>query len=99
MPTTAFMSHRQTIQAKQGENGLWFAGGWTNWFDSQEAALDSATNVVDALGGQARSAGAVRSVDAHHDRVSRWLGAIAAWAPAERRKMLKNLLAEIETRG
>jgi phytoene dehydrogenase-like protein len=30
---------------------VWLAGGWTNWFDSQEAALDSATSVAEQLSG------------------------------------------------
>lgn len=101
MPTTTFMTNRQTVQARQGENGVWFAGGWTTWFDSQEAALDSATAVVDALGGQSRvaAAGPTRSPNADRDRISRWLSAVAAWAPVERRRMLKNLLADVEAHG
>jgi hypothetical protein len=33
----------------QGKKNIWFVGGWTNWFDSQEACLDSATMVARRL--------------------------------------------------
>ena len=51
-PTTTFMAHRRDVLTHQGRDGLWFAGGWTTWFDSQEAALDSATDVAARLSGQ-----------------------------------------------
>ena len=47
------MTRRREIQTRQGRDGLWFAGGWTNWFDSQEAALDSATDIATQLSGGA----------------------------------------------
>ena len=49
LPTTTFMRLRRKLDAYQGQNGLLFAGGWTNWFDSQEAALISAINVTQRL--------------------------------------------------
>ncbi len=49
LPTTAFMRLRSGLDAYQGQNGLSFAGGWTNWFDSQEAALISAINATRML--------------------------------------------------
>lgn len=48
LPTTTFMKRREQLQTRwQGDRGVWFAGGWTQWFDSQEAALVSA-NLVSA---------------------------------------------------
>ena len=62
LPTTTFVAKRDEVMAHQGEHHVWFAGGWTTWFDSQEAALDSATDVAARLirlrqgfGGQAES--------------------------------------------
>ena len=49
VPTPAFMSARSQLTSWQGWNGLYFAGGWTNWFDSQESALVSAIAVADSL--------------------------------------------------
>ena len=50
LPTTTFMQlRRQLLSAYQGQNGLFFAGGWTTWFDSQEAALLSAMDIVGTL--------------------------------------------------
>lgn len=50
LPTTAFMRlRRQLFPAYQGQNGLFFGGGWTTWFDSQEAALLSAMDIVGML--------------------------------------------------
>lgn len=45
------------LAARQGEGGLYFAGGWTQTFDAQETALWSAAAVADALApGSARLA-------------------------------------------
>lgn len=49
-PTVAFMQQREKLKQWQGEDGIFFAGGWTNWFDSQESALISAKRIVKALG-------------------------------------------------
>ena len=58
-PTTTFMTKRREIQTRQGRDGLWFAGGWTNWFDSQEAALDSATDIAAQVSGGVTAVGPV----------------------------------------
>ncbi|HJQ34847.1 MAG TPA: FAD-dependent oxidoreductase [Pyrinomonadaceae bacterium] len=49
LPTTNFMQLRSQLGGYQNQNGLIFAGGWTNWFDSQEAALMSAMNAAQML--------------------------------------------------
>jgi hypothetical protein len=49
LPTTRFMRLRSQLDQHQKRNGLAFAGGWTVWFDSQEAALMSAMNAVQML--------------------------------------------------
>jgi predicted NAD/FAD-binding protein len=48
-PTTASIQARDALQALQGASNVYFAGGWNTWFDSQEAALRSALNVVNAM--------------------------------------------------
>ncbi len=49
LPTTAFIQLRSLLGDYQNRNGLMFAGGWTTWFDTQEAALMSAMNVAEML--------------------------------------------------
>jgi hypothetical protein len=47
VPTPAFLSSRQELMKDwNGWNDFYFAGGWTNWYDSQESALRSAEAVV-----------------------------------------------------
>jgi hypothetical protein len=50
LPTTEFIQLRSRLGDYQNRNGLMFAGGWTTWFDTQEAALMSAMNVAEILG-------------------------------------------------
>ncbi|HET6584951.1 MAG TPA: FAD-dependent oxidoreductase, partial [Nannocystaceae bacterium] len=104
MPTTAFMKHRAAVAACQGKLGLWFVGGWTRWFDSQEAALDSATDVAERIPGKPRpGTGSATMVpfdrDAQRRRIDRWLHRIAARAPLARRKKLRALMNEVEAKG
>jgi predicted NAD/FAD-binding protein len=103
-PTTAFMQARAELAAWQGTDGLWFAGGWTNWFDSQEAALDSATRIADALPGEARAETGLERMVAHdHERqrknLRRWLERVARRAPDEKRERLANVLSRVEHEG
>ena len=102
LPTTTFMTHREDVLSFQGNDHVWFAGGWTTWFDSQEAALDSATSVVEQLTGASRAGRAVRPA-AERDRlrrgIDRWLARVATLAPANHRARLMNLINEIETVG
>jgi predicted NAD/FAD-binding protein len=37
------------LRARSGQDGLWFAGGWTQDFDSQETCLASALAIADGL--------------------------------------------------
>jgi hypothetical protein len=104
MPTCDFMKHRTIVEEYQGRHNLWFAGGWTRWFDSQEAALDSATDVAERLpGAPFPGTGRVTIVrvdrDAQRRRIDRWLHRVARRAPADRRKKLIELMDEVESRG
>jgi hypothetical protein len=104
LPTTTFMTRRQEVLRHQGQQGVWFAGGWTNWFDSQEAALDSATTIAESLPGAARAATPGRAavpVDRAHDAdaVNRWLARIAAIAPPEVNRKLRTLKQKVDTDG
>jgi predicted NAD/FAD-binding protein len=104
LPTTAFMAARAELAPWQGKEGVWFAGGWTNWFDSQEAALDSATSVAEALPTVARPrTGRARMIETNHDRTGknlrRWLERMARQAPDEARDKLAAALDEVETVG
>lgn len=104
-PTTAFMAARETLHGMQGTDGLWFAGGWTNWFDSQEAALDSATAVASALSSDAPAAAwSPPEVPVDHDQnernIRRWLERVSSQAPDEEKKRkLANALDDVEHGG
>ena len=101
MPTTTFMMHRENAVGFQGNDHVWLAGGWTNWFDSQEAALDSATGVAGQIAGEPRASRAVATSDRQFQRrdVDRWLTRVAALAPTDYRARLINLINEVETAG
>ena len=104
MPTTTFMAARGAVLARQGQDNLWFAGGWTTWFDSQEAALDSATVVALALGGPPAAAARRSDVttppltDAQ-DAIEGWLARAVAHAPDAYRRRLLRVVAEVESKG
>ena len=104
LPTTAFMTARAGVAAHQGDDHVWFAGGWTNWFDSQEAALDSATDVALQIGG-APPAGMMPPLKRPHDpdrqreRIRRWIANVAAHSPSEQRNALLNLIDKVESSG
>jgi predicted NAD/FAD-binding protein len=49
VPTTATLHAQQSLRALQGQGGLWFAGGYTRHFDSQESALISGIEVTQHL--------------------------------------------------
>ena len=50
LPTPASLLAQGALRALQGRGGLWFAGGYTLPFDSQETALLSALQVAVGLG-------------------------------------------------
>lgn len=97
LPTVDFMRTRDELLPRwQGKRGLWFAGGWTRWFDSQEAALGSADAVAHAIAGQ--QAAQTHDVDARAD-VQDVLERTAAFAPASLRHRLIHTVDEVEARG
>lgn len=51
LPAVAAQPALRRLAALQGQDGLWFAGGWLLPFDSQETALRSAMAVADGLAG------------------------------------------------
>jgi hypothetical protein len=104
MPTTDFMKHRAKVEDFQGQKNIWFVGGWTRWFDSQEAALDSATEVAERIpGAPFPGTGRITMVgvdrDAQRRRIDRWLHRVALRAPLDRRKKLRELMNEVEAKG
>jgi len=50
-PSPAAIQAQRALATQQGRHGLWFAGGYTLPFDSQETALLSALTVAEGLGG------------------------------------------------
>ena len=54
LPTPATLRAQERLEALQGQDGMWFAGGYLYPYDSQETALRSALRV--ALGLQVTSA-------------------------------------------
>ena len=51
LPTPATIRAQSALRATQGQGGVWFAGGYTQPYDSQETALLSALDVADAIAG------------------------------------------------
>jgi predicted NAD/FAD-binding protein len=104
LPTTTFVALRDSLNEWQGKDGVWFAGGWTRWFDSQEAALDSATWVADRLPAQALPmTGPARMVPVDpattEHNLRRWLERVARAAPEPQRKLLSRAIEEVADRG
>jgi len=54
LSTPATIHAQSVLRGLQGQSGIWFAGGYTQSYDSQETALLSAIDVAQALGGNAR---------------------------------------------
>jgi len=104
LPTTTFVGLRESLREWQGHDGIWFAGGWTRWFDSQEAALDSATWVADRLPAQALPlTGPARMLPANPVRTERnlrrWLERVARQAPETHRDKLAHAIEEVAVHG
>lgn len=51
LPTPATIRAQAALRATQGQGSVWFAGGYTQNYDSQETALLSAMAVADGLAG------------------------------------------------
>jgi len=102
LPTTTFMAKRDEVMSEhQGVDNVWFAGGWTNWFDSQEAALDSATLVAEAMTpAQAVPGTGAKDTIIRYDRsrgrdnVERWVKQVSRNAPRAQRHTLHDPLDE-----
>jgi predicted NAD/FAD-binding protein len=56
LPTPATLAAQTTLRRLQGQDGLWFAGGYLHPYDSQETALRSAIRVALGLGVASRRA-------------------------------------------
>lgn len=98
LPTATFMQLRSQLDAYQGQNNLLFAGGWTGWFDSQEAALVSAINAVQRLqpSGQRASRAAVASdANAISIRVKSWIERVRQYAPEPYNNKLRELIESL----
>jgi predicted NAD/FAD-binding protein len=59
LSTPATIHAQSVLGALQGQAGLWFAGGYTQPFDSQESALLSAMGVASGIGGSTARATAL----------------------------------------
>ena len=101
LPTTTFMERRsQLLRAYQGQNGLFFAGGWTTWFDSQEAALLSAMGIAGALS-SSTAASATSRPPAAFDctalpaRVKAWLEMVLSGRTERHKDKLVELIARL----
>jgi predicted NAD/FAD-binding protein len=100
LPTTSFMQLRSQLDAYQNRNGLMFAGGWTDWFDSQEAALMSAMKVAQLLQPAGR-AQQVRQLAAPYDpsattgQVKSWLEMVLRYAPEQYKSRLIALVNQL----
>ncbi len=103
-PTTTFMKHREKLKGFQGQNGVWFVGGWTTWFDSQEAALDSATAVAEALPAEKKpGTGLERMVGMDPQRIQRNLRRfaerVARVAPDQHKAAIANVIEKVAEEG
>jgi protoporphyrinogen oxidase len=97
LPTTTFMQFRSQLDAYQGQNGLFFAGGWTNWFDSQEAALMSAINVAQKLQPPGQEQQVSQPVVAYDtnlipSQVKSWIEMVQQYAPEPYKSSLNDLV-------
>jgi uncharacterized protein len=50
VPTVATINAQTALDALQGAGDIWFAGGYTRPYDSQETALDSAIEITEGMG-------------------------------------------------
>lgn len=100
LPTTTFMQLRSQVDAHQGQNGLLFAGGWTNWFDSQEAALMSAINVTQMLQPPSEAQQVSQPPDVYNSsvipgQVKSWIEMVLQYAPEPYKSILVGLVEQL----
>lgn len=92
LPTTTAMRCRSEVMRHQGYRRIWFAGGWTQWFDSQESAWRSAVDMTAALTRQPRPVEqSVPSVGRLHS----WLQNLAKHAPAPMRRFVASAVDRV----
>lgn len=97
LPTADFMRAREDLLPRwQGTDRIWFAGGWTQWFDSQEAALGSADVVARGIVGV--DVVSTRHTDVRGD-LQDTLERAAVHAPTSVRDRLIHAIHEVEARG
>lgn len=102
LPTTTFMRLRDQLGDYQNRNGLIFAGGWTNWFDSQEAALMSAINATQMLQPTGETQQASHPAIAYDpssltSQVKLWIEMVMQYAPEPYKSSLIGLVNELFT--
>jgi hypothetical protein len=91
------MQLRSQIADYQNRNGLLFAGGWTDWFDSQEAALVSAMNATQMLQPAGETQQVSQPVIAYDSssltgQVKSWIEMVMQYAPEPYKSTLTELL-------
>jgi predicted NAD/FAD-binding protein len=96
LPTTTFMQLRSQLGDYQNRNGLIFAGGWTDWFDSQEAALMSAINATQMLQptGETQVCQSAIAYDSSSltNQVKSWIEMVMRYAPGPHKSSLIELV-------
>ncbi|UYM17626.1 FAD-dependent oxidoreductase [Endozoicomonas euniceicola] len=89
-PTVEFMKLREQLNQWQGKYGIFYAGGWTNWFDSQESALRSAKAIAAAIKPQVpeitqaasstdKVYGRSEQTSGRSDQAAKWLSHLASY--------------------
>ncbi|HEX8145241.1 MAG TPA: FAD-dependent oxidoreductase [Pyrinomonadaceae bacterium] len=102
LPTTTFMQLRNQLGAYQNRNGLIFAGGWTDWFDSQEAALMSAIKATQMLQPAGETQQVSQSAIAYDQssltsQVKLWMEMVMRYAPEPYKSSLIELVNALFT--
>jgi hypothetical protein len=100
LPTTTFMQLRSQLDDYQNQNGLMFAGGWTDWFDSQEAALMSAMNVAQMLQPPGKEQPVSQPASAYDPsvipgQVKSWIEMVLRYAPDPHKSSLIQLVKQL----
>ena len=100
LPTTRFMQLRSQLDRHQKRNGLAFAGGWTVWFDSQEAALMSAMRAVQMLPSSDKAQPVTGFADGHDPdaiagQVKSWIEMVLPRAPESCAGRLSELVRQL----
>jgi len=100
LPTTTFMQLRSRLDDYQNRNGLMFAGGWTDWFDSQEAALMSAIKVAQMLQPPGKDQQVSQPPSAYDPsvitgRVKSWIEMVLHYAPEPHKSSLVELVKHL----